>query len=191
MKKLTGKVHSVHTGSNNNLGTIEEDVIEVQLDGIKNDPHRGYTRKTWVGDKQKEGTIRRNERQWSAVSLEEIAKISKTMNLSTLIDPSTLGANLCLSGISNFSSLPKGSILKFPSGVELMIEEYNPPCSGMGKRIAEVHTDHSKQKISNTAFSKASKLNRGLVGTIETTGKICKGDTVSITVYAHPKWLNN
>jgi len=72
-----------------------------------------------------------------------------------------------------------------------MIEEYNPPCSGMGKRIAEVHTDHSKQKISNTAFSKASKLNRGLVGTIETTGKICKGDTVSITVYAHPKWLNN
>jgi len=80
MIKLTAYVHSVHTGSNNNLGTIEEEVIELEFDGIVNDPHRGYTREAWAGDKQKKGTIRRNERQWSAVSIEEINEIEDAMN---------------------------------------------------------------------------------------------------------------
>ena len=75
MKKLNGIVHSVYTNSDNNLGKIETDSIEVMLDGIVDDPHRGYTRETWVGDKQPQGTVRRNERQWSAVSIEEINKI--------------------------------------------------------------------------------------------------------------------
>ena len=138
MKKIIGHVHSVHTGSNNNLGTIEEAYIDIELEGIINDPHRGYTRQTWVGDKQKEGTTRRNERQWSAVSIEEIEIIETSMNLKNAINASSLGANLCFSGISNLSALPKGTILKFPSGVELIVEEYNPPCLAMGKMVDEV-----------------------------------------------------
>ena len=59
MKKLNGIVHSVYTNSDNNLGKIETDSIEVMLDGIVDDPHRGYTRETWVGDKQPQGTVRR------------------------------------------------------------------------------------------------------------------------------------
>ena len=86
MKKLNGIVHSVYTNSDNNLGKIETDSIEVMLDGIVDDPHRGYTRETWVGDKQPQGTVRRNERQWSAVSIEEINKIiSKARKLNAKI----------------------------------------------------------------------------------------------------------
>ena len=188
MKKIIGHVHSVHTGSNNNLGTIEEAYIDIELEGIINDPHRGYTRETWVGDKQKEGTTRRNERQWSAVSIEEIEIIETSMNLKNAINASSLGANLCFSGISNLSALPKGSILKFPSGVELIVEEYNPPCLAMGKKIAAEHKDNDNQSIDNTLFSKMAKLNRGIVGVIETTGRINQGDEVTVITYEEPSW---
>ena len=188
MKKIIGHVHSVHTGSNNNLGTIEEAYIDIELEGIINDPHRGYTRETWVGDKQKEGTTRRNERQWSAVSIEEIEIIETSMNLKNAINASSLGANLCFSGISNLSALPKGSILKFPSGVELLVEEYNPPCLAMGKKIAAEHKDNDNQSIDNTLFSKMAKLNRGIVGVIETTGRINQGDEVTVITYEEPSW---
>ena len=191
MIKLTAYVHSVHTGSNNNLGTIEEEVIELEFDGIVNDSHRGYTREAWTGDKQKKGTIRRNERQWSAVSVEEINEIESAMNLENAIDASTLGANLCLSGIANMSALPKGSLLKFSSGVTLLVEEYNPPCLEMGKKLAELHSDRFNQPIANTAFSKAAKLNRGIVGVIEAIGKIHKGDEVTIIVYQTPSWIKS
>lgn len=188
MKKIIGHVHSVHTGSNNNLGTIEEAYIDIELEGIINDPHRGYTRETWVGDKQKEGTTRRNERQWSAVSIEEIEIIETSMNLKNAINASSLGANLCFSGITNLSALPKGSILKFPSGVELIVEEYNPPCLAMGKKIAAEHKDNNNQSIDNTLFSKMAKLNRGIVGVIETTGRINQGDEVTVITYEEPSW---
>tara|TARA_B110001454_G_scaffold27398_1_gene26784 strand:+ start:3548 stop:4153 length:606 start_codon:yes stop_codon:yes gene_type:complete len=191
MIKLTAYVHSVHTGSNNNLGTIEEEVIELEFDGIVNDSHRGYTREAWTGDKQKKGTIRRNERQWSAVSLEEINEIESAMNLENAIDASTLGANLCLSGIANMSALPKGSLLKFSSGVALLVEEYNPPCLEMGKKLAELHSDRFNQPIANTTFSKAAKLKRGIVGVIEAIGKIHKGDEVTIIVYQTPSWIKS
>tara|TARA_B100001142_G_C14101439_1_gene565382 strand:+ start:138 stop:725 length:588 start_codon:yes stop_codon:yes gene_type:complete len=188
MKKIIGHVHSVHTGSNNNLGTIEEAYIDIELEGIINDPHRGYTRETWVGDKQKEGTTRRNERQWSAVSIEEIETIETSMNLKNAINASSLGANLCFSGIPNLSALPKGSIFKFPSGVELIVEEYNPPCLAMGKKIAAEHKDNDNQSIDNTLFSKMAKLNRGIVGVIETTGRINQGDEVTVITYEEPSW---
>ena len=191
MIKLTAYVHSVHTGSNNNLGTIEEEVIELEFDGIVNDSHRGYTREAWTGDKQKKGTIRRNERQWSAVSVEEINEIESAMNLENAIDASTLGANLCLSGIANMSALPKGSLLKFSSGVTLLVEEYNPPCLEMGKKLAELHSDRFNQPIANTTFSKAAKLKRGIVGVIEAIGKIHKGDEVTIIVYQTPSWIKS
>ena len=191
MIKLTAYVHSVHTGSNNNLGTIEEEVIELEFDGIVDDSHRGYTREAWTGDKQKKGTIRRNERQWSAVSVEEINEIESAMNLENAIDASTLGANLCLSGIANMSALPKGSLLKFSSGVALLVEEYNPPCLEMGKKLAELHSDRFNQPIANTTFSKAAKLKRGIVGVIEAIGKIHKGDEVTIIVYQTPSWIKS
>jgi hypothetical protein len=69
--------------------------IEVELDGIVGDTHRSYVRKTWAGDKQPEGTLRRNERQWSAVSVEELAAIQEAMDLAEAPTPAMRSRWVC------------------------------------------------------------------------------------------------
>ena len=189
MTKLTATVVSVHAGSNDDMSKQELAAIDVQLDGIVGDAHRSYVRKAWAGDKQAQGTVRRNERQWSAVSLEELAEIQDAMDLVERPTPTELGANLCLSGIRELSRLPKGTVLKLPSGAELIVEEYNPPCHVMGKKLAATHETRSGDPLSSTAFSKAAKLSRGLVGVVEVPGVIQAGDEVQIEIYETPAWL--
>jgi hypothetical protein len=189
MAKLTARVVSVHAGSNDDMSKEEHASIEVALDGIVGDAHRSYVRKTWAGDKQPEGTLRRNERQWSAVSVEELAAIQEAMDLTESPTATELGANLCLSGIRDLSRLPKGTVLRFPSGAELIVEEYNPPCHDMGKKLAGSHSTQSGEPLSSTAFSKAAKLTRGIVGVVEVPGLISAGDEVQVELYETPPWL--
>ena len=162
MTNMIGKVVSVHTGARDTLDKKECSMIEVDLDGIVGDRHRGISRQTWEGDKQAVGVTRRNERMWSAVSAEEIAEITLTMNLDEPLSAASLGANLCIEGIPGLSRLPRGSLLKLPSGVELMVEEYNPPCSDMGAKIASMHTCNGGETVADTAFSQAAKFLRVL-----------------------------
>ena len=187
--EIKARVLSVHAGSNDDPGKQQLPSIQAELDGIVGDRHRSYFRKTWAGDKQPKGTVRRNERQWSAVSVEELADIQKDMGLENPLTAASLGANLCLSGVPELSRLPKGTLLKFPSGAELMVEEYNPPCREMGQKLAALHAAHSGEPLSSTAFSKAAKLSRGVVGVIEVAGTINEGDEVTVILYATPKWL--
>lgn len=189
MQTITGTVVSVHAGSNDDLSKEQRDTIEVALDGIVGDRHRGIERTAWAGDKQPEGTRRRNERQWSAVSVEELEKISDEMDLAEPLTPARIGANLCLRGIPELSRLPKGTLLKFPSGAALIVEEYNPPCRDMGAQIAADYRTQSGATLPDTAFSKAAKLSRGLVGVVEVPGRISAGDEVIVEVYQHPAWL--
>jgi len=180
---------SVHAGSNEDLSKEEHATIQVELDGVVGDRHQSYERTTWAGDKQPEGTTRRNERQWSAVSIEELAEIRQAMDLTEPLTATCLGANLCLAGIKELSRLPKGTVLKFPSGAELMVEEYNPPCHDMGRKLASKCTSHSGEPLSSTAFSKAAKLTRGIVGVVEAGGAITAGDEVTVELYEAPAWL--
>jgi len=189
MKKIKATVVSVHAGSNDDLSKEAHDSITAELDGFAGDRHQSYTRETWAGDKQKQGTIRRNERQWSAVSVEELADIEQSMDLSESLSAERVGANLCLQGVADLSRLPKGTLLKFPSGAELMVEEYNPPCHAMGKKLAASYTTKTGEPLSTTAFSKAAKLKRGVVGVIETAGVINAGDEITVVLYEHPSWL--
>ena len=62
--EFTAKIVSVHAGSNDDLSKEQHPSIQAELDGIVGDRHRSYSRKTWPGDKQPEGAVRRNERQW-------------------------------------------------------------------------------------------------------------------------------
>ena len=189
MKKIVAQVVSVHAGSDDDLSKEERPTIQVELDGVVGDRHQAYDRPAWKGDKQPEGTIRRNERQWSAVSLEELAEIQEAMDLSERPTATCLGANLCFTGLKELSRLPKGTLLKFPSGAELMVEEYNPPCHGMGKKLAAKYETRSGGSLSSTAFSKAAKLIRGVVGVVEVAGAISAGDEVKVALYKTPAWL--
>ena len=189
MKKIIARVISVHAGSNDDLSKEEHPAIQIGLDGIVGDRHQAYERSAWKGDKQRQGTIRRNERQWSAVSVEELAEIQAAMDLTEPLTASCLGANLCLTGLPELSRLPKGTLLKFPSGAELQVEEFNPPCHDMGKKLALMYTTRSGKVLPSTAFSKAAKLNRGVVGVVEVAGTISTGDEVSVEIYETPAWL--
>jgi len=189
MRTLTAKVFSVHAGTEDDKSKPEQRSIRVELDGVVDDRHRSYSRTTWAGDKQKKGTVRRNERQWSAVSLEELAEVSKVMRLKSPLLASTLGANLCFQGLPEFSRLPKGTIFRFPSGAELSVEEYNPPCHDMGKRLATTLESHTGKEFTTTAFSDAARLTRGIVGVVEVAGDIHPGDEVTIVPYEQPDWL--
>ena len=189
VEKVIARIMSVHSGCSDAFSKEERQTIEVELDGIVGDRHRSYKRGTWAGDKQPEGTIRRNERQWSAVSVEELAEIEEAMDLSEPLTAAELGANLCIEGVDQLSRLPKGTLLKIPSGAELMVEEYNPQCHGMSKKLAETHTSRSGKQLESTVFSKAAKLTRGIVGVIEATGTISAGDEVTIEIYETPAWL--
>ncbi len=189
MAKLTGRVVSVHAGRNDDLSKDASASIQLELDGVVGDRHRSYSRETWAGDKQREGTLRRNERQWSAVSVEELAEISAAMDLVEPLMAGRLGANLCIEGVDELSRLPKGTTLEFPSGAVLVVEEYNPPCHDMGALLAEECVTKSGEKLSSTAFSKAAKLTRGIVGVVDVPGTIIAGDIVEVEIYETPPWL--
>ena len=189
MQKIVTQIVSVHSGSNDDLSKEAHASIQVELDGIVGDRHRSYVRDTWKSDKQPFGTVRRNERQWSAVSVEELDAIAGEMDLQGPMTAASLGANLCIKGIPELSRLPKGTLLKFPSGAELIVEEFNPPCGNMSRIQASHHQTKSGKEVSNTAFSKAAKLTRGVVGVVEAAGVINAGDEVTIVLYETPGWL--
>jgi len=191
MKKIKARVVSVHTGaSDEEFYKDEQTSIIVELDGVVGDRHRSFKREAWAGDdKQPEGTVRRNERQWSAMSVEEIAEIAEAMDLTEPLTAAALGANLCIEGIPEFSRLPRGTTMRFPSKAELQVENYNPPCLYMGTELAESMKTRSGKPLEKTAFSKASKLSRGIVGVVEVAGIINPGDEIEVTVYEHPSWL--
>lgn len=179
---------SVHSGGNTDLGKDEHTSIHVEPDGIVSDKHRGFTRMASSWDIEPAGTIRRNERQWSGVSLEEISIISQKMDLGEPLTASVLGANLCVTGFPDFSTLPKGSKLIFPSGAVLVVEEENPPCLDMGIRIERAYTASSGTTVSGKMFPKFALHLRGVVGFVDVPGTIYKGDNLIIQVYEAPAW---
>jgi MOSC domain-containing protein YiiM len=189
MRKIAAKVMSVYLGPPDDLGKEPRPFLQAELDGFLGDRHKSYSRQTWEGDKQAEGTNRRNERQWSAVSVEELAEIQQKMDLKEPLTAASLGANICLAGVPHLSRLPKGTILTFPSGAELEVTEYNTPCLEMSQHLSKIHTTNSGQPLRVTAFSKAAKYCRGVVGVVEVAGIISAGDDVIIKPYAPPKWI--
>ena len=182
-KEITGTVASLYISNNSDISNESTETIQVEFDGIVEDKHRSYMRGAYEGESVPAGTVRRNDRQWSAVSLEELTKIQESMELETTLTAATLTANLCFEGIPNFSQLPKGSQLCFPSGAILMVEDYNPPCSYMSEKIAQTHTTTSGQPPKRLAFVKAAKRLRGLVGVVDVVGVINAGDEVTVKVF--------
>ncbi|HJP11535.1 MAG TPA: hypothetical protein QGF27_16060 [Arenicellales bacterium] len=185
-KSLAGKVVSVHSGDNEDLSKDIRESLTAEIEGIAGDKHHGPTRKAFEVDWQPAGTVRRNERQWSAVSVEELAHITERLALTEPLSPDTLGANLCVEGIPEFSLLPKGTKLLFPSGAVLLVEEYNPPCGDMGSQIVAKHVTRSGESLTATAWLRPAAGRRGLVGIVDVPGVIMAGDKVEVQVYEEP-----
>lgn len=185
-KTLTGRVVSLHSGDNEDLSKQGTATLNAEIGGFSGDKHAGPQRKAWDGEWEPEGTVRRNERQWSAVSAEELAYISESLDLDQPLRPSTLGANLCVEGIPEFSLLPRGTKLVFPSGAVLMVEEYNPPCSDMGEQVMRKYTSRSGKLENERSWLRPAAGRRGLVGVIDVPGKIQAGDEFELRVFENP-----
>jgi MOSC domain-containing protein YiiM len=182
MSELDARVVSVHSGDHEDLHKDAFETVEIDFEGFPGDGHRGFTRVTWQGDKDPEGTVRRNERQWSGVSIEELTIITERMDLARPLEASTLGANLCVEGIPDFSELPRGTRLILPSGVVLLVEETNPPCKDMGMQIAAAYKTTSGEPADYKLFPKHSIGLRGVVGVVDVPGLIRAGDRVVVEI---------
>jgi len=175
-------VVSVHAGDHEDLHKDAFGSVEIDLEGFPGDGHRGFTRVAWKGDKDPEGTVRRNERQWSGVSAEELAVIGRRMELGRPLEATTLGANLCVEGIPDFSALPSGTRLLFPSGAALVVEESNPPCKEMGEQIEAAYATTSGSPADGKAFPRHAVGRRGVVGMVDTPGLIRAGDRITVQI---------
>jgi len=189
-KTFDAKLVSVHVGKT--VEFIKESIgaAQVELDGFVGDKHKSYMRGIYDGEAYPPGTIRRNNRQWSAVSIEELKSISETMDLAEDLTARILGANLCFSGIPELSQLPKGSKLSFPSGATLIVEEYNPPCHDMSEEISRTRKTKSGDYPGKLEFLKAAKKLRGLVGIVDVAGEINEGDVVKVQVFDSDRMFN-
>jgi len=185
-KTLMGRVVSLHVGNNEDLSKQPQASLRAEIGGFTGDKHKGPVRGTWEGEGWPTGTIRRNERQWSGVSTEELDHITQRLELTEPLSPTTLGANLCVEGIPEFSLLPKGTTLVFPSGAVLLVEEYNPPCSDMGAQIASKYATRSNQPLTDKTWLRPASGRRGVVGVIDFPGEIRVGDEVEVRVYEEP-----
>ena len=185
-KTLKGRVVSLHVGNNEDLSKEPRESLIAEIGGFAGDKHRGPVRETWAGEWEPAGTVRRNERQWSGVSVEELAHITQRLNLTEPLTPATLSANLCVEGIPEFSLLPKGTSLVFPSGAVLLVEEYNPPCTDMGARIVAKYSTRSGQPLTDNSWLRPASGRRGVVGVINVPGEIRAGDEVEVRVYQVP-----
>ncbi len=186
MAKIIGNLISVHIGEEDELAKIAQPSVQADLDGFVGDRHKGFSRIAYEGDTEPEGTIRRNNRQWTGVSVEELAIIQARMDLQEPLSAATLGANICIKGIQDFSRLAKGDRLVFPSGATLIVENYNPPCTDMSEKIADLHTTNSGKPIRRLDFCKHAKRIRGVVGSIDVPGIINTGDEVIVQIYKPP-----
>ncbi len=180
MSERLAAVVSVHAGDHDDLHKDQRDHVEIDAEGFPGDKHRGFTRVAWHGDKDPEGTVRRNERQWSGVSAEELEIISRRMDLSRSLEATTLGANLCFEGTPDFSQLPRGTRLVFSSAAILVVEESNPPCAEMGEEITAAYTTSAGEPAAGGMFPKHAMGLRGVVGVVDVAGKICTGDRVIV-----------
>ncbi len=186
MKEIIGSLVSVHTVVDPGPDTPAQDSAIAELDGFVGEAHRGFSRIAQSYDPDPTGTVRRNERQWSGVSVEELAVIRERMDLAEPLTAATLCANLCVEGIPGFSMLPKGSRLLFPSGATLLVEEGNPPCSYVGERIEARHTTSSGTPAAGKLFPTAALSLRGLVGVVgvvDIAGRLGPGDRIVVQVY--------
>lgn len=141
---------------------------EVGLHGLTGDRHATQTVKIHAGKRRGETIF--NERQWSAVSEEEVQGIEKT--LGVVIPVGALGENFRFFGEPSLSLLPFGTRIRLPNGAVLLVSGQNFPCQKQSDYLAGILGIPTLRR----AFIPAAKDLRGIVGWVEATGPVTVGD---------------
>jgi hypothetical protein len=191
--KLKGKVEQVLAATGRNFASQPVDQLSLTMEGIEDDFHSGITRKS--GGREPwypRGTVMRNERQVSILSVEELDEIARGLSLDS-VQPGWLGANLVFSGIPNMSFLPPRTQLFFEGDVTLRVDGYNAPCRLSGGEVARGSGaepgeggDYTRSDLA-LAFKSAADMKRGLVAWVEKEGVIRPGETVTARIWE--QWI--
>ncbi len=176
---LEGTVQSVLINDNQETGleTKSLERVSVSYAGLEGDWHSTLVRPSCVRVRRQytEGTEIRNTRQVSLISVEDVAQIASTMGLDRL-EPEWLGANILLSGIPNFTTVPPSSRLIFSSGASLVVDMENQPCKFPGDIIEKSHPGYGN------LFAKSALGLRGITAWVEREGEIARNDTVALHI---------
>lgn len=178
MKKNTAKIEAILVADKQDT-FVSRRVPKIDLDygGIKGDLHFGLTKKAGTREKMyPRGTEIFNRRQITIVSEEECAEVSARLGIERIL-PEWLGANILISGFSGITQLAEGSRILFPSGVGLLCEGENDPCTQPGKVLQRKYP--AKEKLA-PRFVKAAMGLRGIVAIVERPGKIYRGEQIEI-----------
>jgi hypothetical protein len=178
--KLTAVLVATYAAFGKDFVSAAVPELVLTFEGIAGDVHAGLTRKS--GGREPwypRGTVIRNERQLSILSVEELAEIGERLDVAPF-RPEWLGANLLLEGVPRLTQLPPRTQLMFPSGATIRIDGDNDPCRQAGRAIVRHVPDRPDLEF---GFVKAAKDRRGLVGWVEREGTIQPGDRVSIRVW--------
>ena len=212
---LVGKVRSCYRSAHLDseydqpgyMLTKPEDQLTIDLKGVQGDRHYGF--EAVAGGRMKKqypkGEIFRNRRQWSAISLEELERIGKNLDLKITIDELAriLGNNFLIDGIPNISELglsgefraegsdiilqPGKKYLVFsphdgftpcrPEDVTLEVHGAMMPCKYQGQGIAAYCriTDEDFPSKFPGAAMHNKNPARGITGTVERGGIIKPG----------------
>ena len=121
--KLTGVVTGIYLGRHRH--TIESSRVpgvKATFEGLQGDLHAGLTRLSDVRvPHYPRRTIIRNTRQFSMLSIEELAEVARALQLAEVL-PEWVGANLAMQGIPNLTLLPPSTRIFFPGDAVLVVD---------------------------------------------------------------------
>ena len=63
-----------------------------------------------------------------------------------------------------------------------MVEDYNPPCAEMSENIADNCSTRSGEPLERSAFARAARRLRGVVGVVDVPGEIRAGDAITVAI---------
>ena len=159
------------------------DTVTVTFSGIDGEDHAGLTRPSCsrVIAQHPRGTQIRNVRQFSIVSVEELAEIAKGMGVPE-VKPEWVGASIVVKGIPDFSRIPPSSRLQGQDGVTLVVDMENRPCHLPAKVIDEDNPGAGK------LFKRSAHGLRGVTAWVEREGQLKLGGILTLHIPDQPVW---
>jgi MOSC domain-containing protein YiiM len=157
--------------------------VAVRYAGIAGEEHAGLTRLSCsrVVAQYPKGTEIRNVRQFSVLSVEELAAIAADMGVAR-IDPAWVGASLVVEGIPDFSHVPPSSRLQGPDGVALVVDMENRPCH-LPAKVIDAHLPGVGGR-----FKAAAQGRRGVTAWVEREGVLRLGEMLRLHIPDQPAW---
>lgn len=183
-KHHESEIYSIYIANQDDtFVTDKTEEADLEYGGIPGDLHFGLTK--FAGSREsmyKRGTEIFNRRQISIVSVEECSLIAEKLEVEQIL-PEWLGANIAIKGFGNLTKLTPGSRIVFPSGAGILCEGENLPCTQPGEVIQNKYPNISGL---TTRFVQASLGQRGIVGIVESPGRIVSGSTAKLIVNNAP-----